>query len=149
MTIVRWDPFQNVSALQDRINRLFDDAFPRSGDIDDDMSACAWRPTVDIYYTEEALVLKAELPGVDKEDVAVEVKDNILTLKGERKTDQTIEEESYLRRERSFGTFSRSFNLRQNINPELIRAKFKNGVLEVTVPKPKEEQPKQVVVNVE
>ena len=149
MTIVRWDPFQNVSALQDRINRLFDDAFPRSGDIDDDMSACAWRPTVDIYQTEEALVLKAELPGVDKEDVAVEVKDNILTLKGERKADQTIEEERYLRRERSFGTFSRSFNLRQNINPELIRAKFKNGVLEVTVPKPEEERPKQVIVDVE
>lgn len=149
MAIIRWDPFQDVSALQDRINRLFDDAFPRNDCRDDDMSLCVWRPPVDIYETDGTLILKAELPGVSKADVTVEVKDNILTLKGERADDPNIHQDSYLRRERSFGAFSRSFNLQHNINPEMIRAKFKDGVLEVIIPKPEEERPNQITVNVE
>jgi len=73
MAIIRWDPFRNVATLQDRINRLFEDSFPRSGDIDEDISMCEWKPSVDIYETEEGIVIKAELPGVNKEDVSVEV----------------------------------------------------------------------------
>jgi HSP20 family protein len=149
MALVRWDPFRNVATLQDRINRLFEDAFPRSRDIDDDVSMCAWRPAVDIYETENGLVLKAELPGVKKEDVSVEIKDNILTLKGERIEDKRVDEENYYRRERCFGTFQRSFNLEQNIQPDKIKAKFKNGVLEVEIPRPEEEKPKKVSVSVD
>ena len=149
MALVRWDPFRNVATLQDRINRLFEDAFPRSRDIDDDVSMCAWRPAVDIYETENGLVLKAELPGVKKEDVSVEIKDNILTLKGERIEDKRVDEENYYRRERCFGTFQRSFNLEQNIQPEKIKAKFKAGVLEVEIPRPEEEKPKKVSVSVD
>ena len=81
MTIVKWDPFRNVAALQDRINRIFDESFSRTGDIDDDISMSAWKPLVDIYETDEAIILKAELPGIKKEDVSVEIKDNVLTLK--------------------------------------------------------------------
>ena len=149
MALVRWDPFRNVATLQDRINRLFEDAFPRSRDIDDDVSMCAWRPAVDIYETENGLVLKAELPGVKKEDVSVEIKDNILTLKGERVEDKRVDEDNYYRRERCFGTFQRSFNLEQNIQPEKIKAKFKDGVLEVEIPRPEEEKPKKISVSVD
>ena len=149
MALVRWDPFRNVATLQDRINRLFEDAFPRSRDIDDDVSMCAWRPAVDIYETENGLVLKAELPGVKKEDVSVEIKDNILTLKGERVEDKQVDEDNYYRRERCFGTFQRSFNLEQSIQPEKIKAKFKDGVLEVEIPRPEEEKPKKISVSVD
>ena len=149
MTIVRWDPFRNVSTLQDRINRLFDDAFPRSRDMDEDVVQCAWRPAVDIYETGDAVVFKVELPGVKKEDVSVEVKDNVLTIKGMRAEEKAVDEENYYRRERCFGSFSRSFNLQHIVNPESIQAKFKGGLLEVTILKPVEEKPKQVSVKVE
>ena len=149
MSIVRWDPFRDVVALQDRINRMFDDAFPRSRSADSEPELCNWRPAVDIYETDGSVVVNAELPGVRKEDVSVEVKDNILTIKGERFSDQSIDEESYYRRERCFGTFSRSFSLQHHVNPENIRAKFKDGILQIEVPKPEEEQPRQITVDVD
>lgn len=111
MAIVKWDPFRNVAALQDRINRMFDESFSSTGDIDDEINMCDWKPTVDIYETDEAIILKAELPGIKKEDVSVEVKDNILTLSGERVEDKKVKEECYFRKERCCGTFSRTFNL--------------------------------------
>jgi HSP20 family protein len=149
MSLVRWDPFRDVATLQDRINRLFADAFPRSADSDEEMNLSAWRPAVDIFETDNALVLQAELPGVRKEDVSVEVKENVLTIKGERIRKDAVSRENYYRQERYFGSFSRSFNLRHPVNPEKIKAKFKNGILQVEVPKPQEEKPKQVTVNVE
>ena len=149
MTIVKWDPFRNVAALQDRINRMFDESFSRADDTDDDLSMCAWKPTVDIYETDEAIILKAELPGIKKEDVSVEVKDNILTLSGERAEDKEVKEECYFRKERCCGTFSRTFNLQHRVHPDKIKAKFKDGILEIQVPKPEEEKPKQIKVNVE
>jgi len=149
MAIIRWDPFRNVATLQNRINRLFEDSFPRSRDIDEDISMCEWKPSVDIYETEEGIVIKAELPGVNKEDVSVEVKNNILTLKGERFVDKEIDEDKYYRRERCFGTFHRTFTLQDTVLPDKIKAKFRNGVLEIEVPKPEEEKPRQISVNVE
>lgn len=149
MAIIRWDPFRNVATLQDRINRLFEDSFPRSGNTDEDISMCEWKPSVDIYETEEGIVIKAELPGVNKEDVSVEVKNNILTLKGERFADKEIDEDKYYRRERCFGTFHRTFTLQNTVLPDKIKAKFRNGVLEIEVPKPEEEKPRQISVNVE
>jgi HSP20 family protein len=149
MTVVKWDPLRDVEKLQNRINRMFEDSFGRSRDLDDEMSLCAWRPVVDIYETERGISLSAELPGVGKENVSVEVKDNILTIEGERRADPEIKEESYYRRERSYGTFRRSFTLQQNIQPDLIRATFKDGVLEIEIPRPEKERPKQITVNVE
>ena len=99
MAIVKWEPFGHVATLQDRVNRLFEDAFPRYGEAEDDLSLCAWRPSVDIYETDEGLTVKAELPGVKKEDVSVEVKENVLTLKGERKADSEVSDDKYYRRE--------------------------------------------------
>ena len=149
MTIVKWDPFRNVAALQDRINRIFDESFSRTADLEDDISMSAWKPSVDIYETDEAIILKAELPGIKKEDVSVEIKDNVLTLRGERVEDKEIKEGSYFRKERCFGTFSRAFNLQHRVQPDKIKAKFKDGILEIEIPKPEEEKPKQITVNVE
>jgi len=149
MTIVKWDPFRNVAALQDRINRIFDESFSRTTDLDDDISMSAWKPLVDIYETDEAIILKAELPGIKKDDVSVEVKDNVLTLKGVRTEEKEIKEKNYYRKERAFGTFSRAFNLQHRIQPDKIKARFKDGVLKIEIPKPEEEKPKQITVNVE
>ncbi len=149
MAIVRWDPFRDVAALQDRINRIFNDSFGRSRDLDDEVSLYDWRPPVDIYETDDGIVLKVELPGVNKDDVSVEVKDNVLTLKGERLLDPEIKDDHYYRKERSFGRFNRSFSLQEPIKPDLIKAGFKDGILTVEVPRPEEEKPKQITVNID
>ena len=149
MALVKWDPFRDVAELQNRINRMFDESFGRSRESDDELNLNAWRPTVDIYEAENGIVLAVELPGVGKENVAVEVKDDVLTLKGERLADPAISEESYYRRERLFGPFKRSFTLHQNVKPDQIKATFKDGILQIEIPRPLQEQPKQVTVNVE
>ena len=149
MTLIKWDPFRDVETLQNRINRMFEDSFGRTQAPDDEMNLCAWRPPVDIYETENGIVLAAELPGVGKEDISVEVKDNILTLKGERTANPNIKGKKFYRHERCYGTFQRSFTLQHDIQPNLIKATFKDGVLEIEIPKPEEEQPKQISVKVE
>ncbi|MBU1163087.1 MAG: Hsp20/alpha crystallin family protein [Proteobacteria bacterium] len=149
MTIVRWDPLRNVATLQDRINLIFNEAFAGSKDFEDEVSMSAWRPVVDIFDTNNAIVIKAELPGIKKDDVSVDVKDNVLTIKGERSFSKEIKEENYYRKERSFGKFQRSFTLPEAIEPAGIKANFKNGVLEIEVPKAEEKKPKQISINVE
>jgi len=149
MALVKWDPFRDVAELQHRINRMFDESFGRSRELDDDINLRAWRPAVDIYEAENGIVVAVELPGVSKDSVAVEVKDDVLTLKGERFADPAISEDSYYRRERLFGPFKRSFTLHQNIKPDQIKATFKDGILQIEIPRPVEEHPKQITVNVE
>jgi HSP20 family protein len=148
MTLMKWDPFRNMVTLQDRINRLFEDAFPRAAETEEDL-VCAWRPVVDIYETEQGGVIMVDLPGVNKEDVSVEVKENVLTIQGERKPEMQVENELYYRRERACGTFQRSFSFRSVIAPDTIKASFRNGVLKVEIPKPEEEKPKKVSVSIE
>jgi len=148
MSLVRWDPFGNMATLQDRINRLFDDAFPRT-DGDEDLSSRAWHPLVDIYETDQGVAIQVDLPGVHKEDVSVEVKENVLTIRGERKSDQTAADDSYYRMERPFGPFQRSFATQTMISPGDIKATFKNGVLKIEIPKPQEIKPKQVSVEID
>ena len=147
MALVKWDPFRDVEKLQNRINRMFEDSFGRSCDLDDEMSLCAWRPAVDIFKTENGIALSAELPGVSKENVSVEVKENILTLKGERLANQKIKEENYYRRERSYGKFQRAFTLPADVDSDKIKAEFKDGLLKIEVPKPEEHKPKTVTIH--
>ncbi len=149
MAIEKWNPFQNLSTLQDRINRLFEESFPGAGDQQDEISLCAWRPVVDIYDAGDAIVILAELPGVRKEDVAVEVKGNTLTLKGERARDEAVGEETYYRRERCCGTFQRSFTLPDALAADRVKAAFKDGILKVEVAKPEREKPKKISVDIE
>jgi HSP20 family protein len=149
MAIIRWDPFKNMVTLQDRINRLFDDAFPRTAADDEDIAACAWRPLVDIFEDEEGIVMQVDLPGVKKEDVSVEVKNNLLIIQGQRQTDMGVSDDRYYRRERICGTFQRSFSLRTAIAPDSIKAAFKNGVLTIRIPKPEEDKPRKISVSVD
>lgn len=149
MTLVKWDPFRDVAELQNRINRIFDESFGQPQKLDDEVKANAWRPAVDIYEVENGIVLAVELPGVNKEDVSVEVKDDVLIIQGSRPANPDISENSYFRRERFFGPFKRSFTLHQNIQPDLIKATFKTGILQIEIPRPMREQPKQITVNVE
>jgi HSP20 family protein len=143
--IARWGSgFKNLSTLQDEMNRLFD---TRAGQ-GEHSALTSWAPAVDIYETENELVLKADLPGFNENDIDVRVENNTLTVHGERKFDQTVKEESYLRVERSYGSFSRSFGLPNTVNTEAIKAEYKNGVLSVELPKRAESKPKQVKVNV-
>lgn len=149
MSLIKWDPFANITTLQDRINRLFEDAFPGGKEDDEDLSVHAWRPLVDIYDTETGITIEMDLPGVKKEDVSVEVKENILTIRGDRTAEQVVQEKKYYRRERTCGSFHRSFAMRDVVSPESIKASFKNGVLKIELPKPKQEKPKQISVNID
>ena len=149
MALVKWDPFRDVAELQNRINRMFAEEFGRPRDMEDEMSLQSWRPPVDIYEAENGIVVAVELPGVSKENVSVEVKDDVLTLKGERLANPAISEDSYYRRERHFGPFKRAFTLHQNIQPDQIKASFKDGILQIEIPRPMKEQAKQITVNVE
>ncbi len=148
MAIVRWQPYGAVASLQDSINKLFQDAFSRAN-IDEDFALSAWKPVVDIFDKDDAIVIHAELPGVKKENVAIEVKDNVLTLRGERTESKEIKEDKYYRKERTFGSFHRAFTLPAAVNPDSIRATFKDGVLEIEIPKPEEQKPKQVKISIE
>src|SRR2546429_10022929 len=144
-TITRWEPFRGASALQDQVNRLFNDVLERTGE---ESSLSAWAPAVDIYETEHELVVKADLPEVDPKDLDIRVENNILTIRGERKFEKKVNEENYLRVERSYGSFARSFSLANTVNPDAIKADFQNGVLTLSIPKREEAKPKQIKVNV-
>ena len=146
MSITRWDRFRNISSLQDEVNRLFENSFP--GNRGDNSALTTWAPAVDIYETENELVLKADLPDINEKDLDIRVENNMLTVRGERKFEQNVKEDNYLRIERTYGAFSRSFGLPNTVNTEAIKAEYKNGVLTVELPKRAESKPKQVKVNV-
>ena len=148
MTLVRFDPFRELSTMQDRINRIFGDAYTRRYD-DDLTQRGEWLPPVDIYENgNDEIVLKAELPGLQREDIELLVENNTLTLRGERKRDSEIKTEQYHRIERSFGAFSRSFSLPSRIDTEKVRAEFREGVLSITLPVKAEAKPRQIEVAV-
>jgi HSP20 family protein len=148
MALIRWDPFREMSALQERMNRLMSDYRTRAPWAEEEMAQGNWVPPVDIYETKESIVLNVELPGVVKENITLEVKDSTLTLKGEKKLEKDVKEESYHRMERTYGSFMRAFTLPSTVQQEKVKARFKDGVLEVTIPKAEEAKPKQVKVEV-
>src|SRR5499427_9621810 len=144
-TISRFDPFRGESALQQQINRLFTEAFDRSSE---EGNLTTWAPPVDIYETEHELVVKADLPDIKPEELDIRVENNILTIRGERKFEKKVDEKNYLRVERSYGSFARSFSLANTVNSEAIKADYKDGVLTLSIPKREEAKPKQIKVNV-
>jgi HSP20 family protein len=147
MAIVRWEPFRDLMATQRDFDRLFREAFsPIFGE--GELSTRTWAPPVDIYENGDNLVLKAELPGVDPRDVEIRVEDSTLYLKGERKFEKEVKEESYHRVERSYGTFTRSFSLPNSIDSDKVSAEYKDGVLTLTMPKREEAKPKTIKINV-
>jgi HSP20 family protein len=144
-SITRWDPFHTLSGLQEQVNRLFETSFQGRAQ---DSAPTTWAPAVDIYETENELVLKADLPDINEKDLDIRVENNMLTIHGERRFEQQVKEENYLRVERAYGTFSRSFSLPNTVNTEATKAEYKNGVLMVQLPKRAEAKPKQVKINV-
>ncbi len=142
MTAVRFDPFRDITSFRNDINRLFAGAL--AGTVTGGTQT--WAPAVDVFETSDAVVLKAELPGLSTEDVDVEVDDNVLTISGERVLRDSVENGHYYRLERSYGKFSRSLSLPQGIKADEVAATFTDGVLEVTVPKADEIKPRKVAI---
>ncbi len=146
MTIVKVDPFRELSAMQDRMARLFGDAYVRD---EDTAFRGAWAPVVDIYETDNHdLVIKAELPGMTREDINVTVENSTLVLKGTKTFDAAVKEENYRRIERTYGTFNRSFTLPNTVDATKVSADFKNGVLTVKLPFREEARPRSINVEV-
>jgi len=147
MAIVRWEPFRDLVTAQRDFDRLFRGAFSAQPG-ETELSTRSWAPPVDIYETEDAIVLKAELPGMDPNDVEVRVEDNTLYLKGERKYEKEVKEQNYHRVERSYGSFARSFSLPNSIEADKVKAEFKDGLLTLTMPKREEAKPKTIKIDV-
>jgi len=142
--ISRFEPFR-TNSFQEQFNRLFSEAFDRSSD---ESSITTWAPAVDIFETEHELVVKADLPDIKPQELDIRVENNILTIRGERKFEKQVNENNYLRVERAYGSFSRSFSLANTVNSDAIKAEYKDGVLTLTIPKREEAKPKQIKVNV-
>jgi HSP20 family protein len=148
MAIVRWDPFRELNAVQERMNRLFGDVY-RSAD-DDVMRRGVWAPAVDIYESgNHELVIKAELPDMNKDEIEITVENNTLTLRGEKKMDSSIKEEQCHRIERTYGAFSRTFSLPTTVDTSKVAADYKNGVLTIKLPVREEAKPRQIQVHVQ
>ena len=139
-TLVRWDPFREVTSLRDEVNRLF------SRTLGDGPGGSVWSPPVDVFDNADEIVLKAELPGLGPDDIDIEVDDNVLTITGERRFEETVEEGRYYRLERAYGSFSRSLTLPQGAKADQISADFEDGVLQVRVPKADEVKPRKIAV---
>jgi HSP20 family protein len=148
MAIIRWTPFRELSTMQERMNKLFDDVMRNPYRSDEAMSTATWAPAVDIYETDKEIVMKAEVPEMLEKDIEIKVEDNVLSVSGERKMEKDIREENYHRIERSYGSFSRSFTLPQTVDREKIKASYKDGVLKVVLPKKEEVKPKQIKIDV-
>ncbi len=142
MAVMRWDPFHDLLSIQTEMNKLFGEnepvllGIPRKGS--------SWTPSVDIHETEDSFVLSVELPGVRKEDVILEVKDSVLSIRGERRQGKEVTEKSVHRIERRYGEFSRAFNVPSNVDASRVKAACKDGVLQVTLPKVEDAKPRQI-----
>lgn len=147
MALVRWDPARELDAFQSDMNRLFDSFFGRrEGGSGGAYGARRWIPPMDLVETEDHLVLRADLPGVDRDGIEIEVKDGVLTVSGERKAQHEEKREGFHRVERSFGRFSRSLELPKGVEADNIEASFDKGVLEVRMPKPEERKPTRIEI---
>lgn len=142
MTLVRWNPFGEMQSLQERMNRLFDSSLRFR---DDDFGA--WLPAVDIFEDGDNIRLQAELPGLSEKDIDLQVENNVLTIRGERKRENEIKEDGFVRTERVFGHFTRSFTLPSSVAAEKIVAKYRNGVLDVTLPKKETSKTRKIQVS--
>jgi HSP20 family protein len=147
MAIVRFDPFRDLAQMQDRINRIFGEAYRHNDDAV--LNGGEWTPPVDIYENNNhEIVLRAELPGLKKDDIDIRVENNTLTLTGKREQDTEVSKDHYHRVERLYGRFSRSFSLPTTVDTEKVSANFADGVLTITLPTREEAKPRQIQVQV-
>ena len=154
MSLVRWNPARELATwpsdlfgIQREMNRMFDSMF-RFDTRDEDTAFTAWTPAVDIAEHDDEYVVKVELPGVNKDDVKITIESNVLTLRGEKKQEKETKKENHHRIERSYGSFQRSFTLPTTVKSDKIDAVYKDGVLQIALPKAEEAKPKQIEVKV-
>src|SRR5215475_10843150 len=148
MTVLtRWEPFRKFATLQDRINRVFSDAYTGANQ-EDTLATSSFSPAVDVYEDEHKVTLKIEVPGISEKDIDVRLENNTLTVHGERKIEKEEKEENYRRVERQYGSFTRAFTLPQTVDSENVSASYDKGVLNISLPKKAEAKPKQIKVNV-
>lgn len=147
MELMKWNPMNEAFNLRSRFDTLFEDFLWPKRTASKDDSLWSWNPAVDVYENGDSIVVKAELPGVDKDRITVDLQGRILTLKGERSSEQEVNEEHFYRRERSHGHFERSIMLPAEVAPESIKAEYKDGVLNIQVPKPEDKKPRKIAVH--
>ena len=150
-SLVRWQPFDELNSFQRQINRLFDNFFSRTTSLmplEESVNSWEFGPPVDIYEDDQRLAFKVEVPGIDEKDINVEIENNVLTVRGERKLERDMKEENFRRMERHYGAFSRSFTFPSTVDPEKIEANYSHGVLAIQMPKRAEARAKQIKVNV-
>jgi HSP20 family protein len=150
MALIRWEPARELQTIQQEMNRLFGTFFDSSttGGPGNGGALRRWIPAMDLVEDDEHFVLRADLPGVSEDDVSIELEGDVLTISGERKSEQEERKEGYVRVERASGRFSRSLTLPEGVDPDSIQAGFDKGVLEVRIPKPAERKPRRVAINV-
>ena len=146
MELVRWNPLKEMSLLRNHFGRFFSDPFFPAEMAGNEGSRNVW-PAVDIFEKDGKMVIKAELPGMDKKDISLDIQNDVLTLRGERKYENEVKEENFFRKEMSHGTFVRSFTLLGDVDTDRIKAEFKDGILTVEVPSPETRKPKQITVH--
>ena len=143
-----WDPFKDLWNFQDETERMFvpfdSGRLSRLSD-----GGGMWMMPVEVYETKERLVVKAELPGLESKDINVSMLGHTLTIRGERQHEAEAKEENFYRRELAYGVFQRQIELPQAVNPEGLKASYKNGILEISLPKREEAKPKQIKVDVQ
>jgi HSP20 family protein len=148
MAITRWRPFRDMVSIQDEMNKLFDDFFGRPL-VRTEWTEGVWTPSVDVSEDKDNVIIKAEMPGMNKDDVKISVQDGVITLRGEKKQETEEKDKNYHRIERSYGSFCRSFQLPTTVKTEKIKASYKEGVLSVTLPKTEEVKPKEIPISIE
>ncbi len=147
MAIIRWSPVRDLMGLQDDMGMMFNEFFG-DGDKMRELGLTRWHPRVDITEEDNRYELTADLPGIKKEDIKVEVRDNVLTLRGEKKMGEERKEKNCMLSERYYGEFTRTFTLPENVDRNAIDAAFKDGVLHLSIPKTEKAKPKQIEVKV-
>jgi HSP20 family protein len=147
MALVRWEPVRELNTIQGEINRLFNAFFDTPAGAGEGVGR-RWLPPMDLVEADDHYVLRADLPGVAEDDVAIEVENDVLTVSGERKAEHEERGEGYHRLERAYGSFSRSLTLPDGVDPEAVHASFDRGVLEVRIPKPEQRKPRRVAISV-
>jgi len=147
MELVRWNPLKEMSLLRNHFSSLFGDPFFPAEMAGNEGSRNVWQPAVDIFEKDDKMFIKAELPGMDKKDISLDIQNDVLTLRGERKYENEVKEENFYRKEMSHGTFVRSFTLPAEVDADRIKAEFKDGILTVEVPSPETRKPKQITVH--
>ena len=155
MSLIRWSPARDlatfpsdIASMQREMNKVFDSFFRGETDEGFPLTASSWRPAVDIAEEEDAFQVKMELPGVAKEDVKITMENDLLTVRGEKKQEKETKGKNYHRIERGYGLFQRSFTLPVTVRGEKIEASFRDGILNITLPKSEEAKPKEIEVRV-